>query len=131
METRTLQALIARSPILRTGEKASALQIMVADNFRKGKEGTGLWQRRQAAHLHVHPGCGQATAFMGNTADAFNQVWHVPTTRQRWTTRRWVECIAREMQVMAPYPDGAALDDQGPGTVHADHAGSFGNALSV
>lgn len=100
VEAGRLQALIARSADFYGPEnKASALQIMVADNFRKGKKAQAFGNVDKLHTYTFTPDAARATALLGNTADAFNQVWHVPTTRQRWTTRQWVECIAREMQV--------------------------------
>jgi nucleoside-diphosphate-sugar epimerase len=34
---------------------------------------------------------------LGNTADAFNQVWHLPTASDPLTGKEWIGAIAKEM----------------------------------
>lgn len=41
------------------------------------------------------PDAGQATALLGNTPDAFGQVWHLPTASAPPTGVEWVEMVAR------------------------------------
>lgn len=36
----------------------------------------------------------RATAILGNTPDAYGQVWHVPTTKEKLTTLQWMELAA-------------------------------------
>jgi nucleoside-diphosphate-sugar epimerase len=72
---------------------------MVADNFKKGKKAQAFGNIDKVHTFTFTPDAARATALLGNTDEAFNQVWHVPTTRKRWTTRQWIECVAREMQV--------------------------------
>lgn len=94
-----LKALVARSADFYGPEnRASALQIMVADNFKKGKKAQAFGNIDKVHTYTYTPDAARATAQLGNTPDAFGQVWHVPTTRARWTNRQWIECIAREMQ---------------------------------
>ena len=40
-----------------------------------------------------------ATALLGNTPDAYNQVWHVPTTSEKLTNAQWIQLIADELKV--------------------------------
>jgi nucleoside-diphosphate-sugar epimerase len=49
------------------------------------------------------PDAAVATALLGNTMDAFNQVWHVPTTKERLTSLQWIELAAREARVTPAY----------------------------
>lgn len=39
----------------------------------------------------------RATALLGNTPDAFNQVWHLPTTKEKLTTLDWIGLVAKEL----------------------------------
>lgn len=49
------------------------------------------------------PDAGKATALLGNTDDAFNQVWHLPTAPAPPTGHEWVEMIANELGVEPKY----------------------------
>lgn len=40
---------------------------------------------------------GKAVALLGNTPDAYNQVWHLPTTDQKLTNRQWIELMMNAM----------------------------------
>ena len=40
---------------------------------------------------------GKAVALLGNTPDAYNQVWHLPTTNQKLTNRQWIELMMNAM----------------------------------
>jgi hypothetical protein len=35
---------------------------------------------------------------LGNTSDAYNQVWHLPTTNQKLTNRQWIELMMSAMK---------------------------------
>jgi nucleoside-diphosphate-sugar epimerase len=45
------------------------------------------------------PDAAKATALLGNTSAAYNQVWHLPTASNPFTGKEWVHFIAREMGV--------------------------------
>ncbi len=45
------------------------------------------------------PDAGKATALLGNTPDAYNQVWHLPTAAAPWTGQEWIRAIAGELGV--------------------------------
>ena len=47
------------------------------------------------------PDAAKATALLGNTSDAYNQVWHLPTTKEPLTNQQWVELIADALHVEA------------------------------
>jgi nucleoside-diphosphate-sugar epimerase len=44
------------------------------------------------------PDAAKATALLGNTPDAWNQVWHLPTDEARITGRQMISLFAREMK---------------------------------
>lgn len=44
------------------------------------------------------PDAARATALLGNTPDAYNQVWHLPTDQTPLTGKQWIELFAKEMQ---------------------------------
>ena len=41
------------------------------------------------------PDAGKATAMLGNTPSAFNQVWHLPTVKHALSGKEFVEMAAR------------------------------------
>lgn len=43
------------------------------------------------------PDLAQGTAMLGNTPDAFNQIWNLPVDSARATRRDWVAIIAKEL----------------------------------
>jgi nucleoside-diphosphate-sugar epimerase len=43
------------------------------------------------------PDAGKATALLGNTESAYNQVWHLPTADNPLTGKEWITLIAKEM----------------------------------
>lgn len=80
--------------------KNSALAIMVAGRLMKGKKAQVLGDIRKIHTYTFTPDAAKATAILGNTPDAFNQVWHVPTTREKLTNQNWIELIARELDAI-------------------------------
>lgn len=46
---------------------------------------------------------GKATALLGNTPDAYDQVWHLPTAPDPFTGKEWITNIAKEMGVAPKY----------------------------
>src|SRR5690606_18655912 len=45
------------------------------------------------------PDAAKAVAMLGNTTDAYGQVWHLPADSSRMTGRQWVELIAKQLGV--------------------------------
>lgn len=98
----TLTALIARAAdFYGPDNKNSALGIMVADNLRKGKKAQAFGNIDKRHTYTYTPDAAKATAQLGNTADAYNQVWHLPTTQEKLTNRQWIQLVAEAMQVEA------------------------------
>jgi len=100
VEKNNLTALIARAADFYGPEnKSSALTIMVASNLLKGKKAQAFGDINKMHNYTYTPDAAKATAILGNTADAWNQVWHVPTTKDKLTTLQWIGLIAKELQV--------------------------------
>ena len=90
-----LNALVARSAdFYGPNNKTGILNIMVVDNFKKKKR--AMWQ----ANAHkVHsftftPDAARAVAQLGNTTDVYNQVWHLPTSHEKFTGEEFIRKIA-------------------------------------
>jgi nucleoside-diphosphate-sugar epimerase len=93
-----LTALIARSAdFYGPDTDKSVLAETAAKNLLKGKKAQAFGDIDKIHTYTFTPDAGKATALLGNTADAYNQVWHLPTTKEKLTTRQWIELIAKEI----------------------------------
>lgn len=100
-----LTALIARSADF-YGPKIKANSVLtetVFKNLSSGKK--ALWMSSvNFKHSYTYtPDAGRATALLGNTDDAYGQVWHLPTDPIPFTGKEWIEAIAGELGVDARY----------------------------
>ena len=96
----TLTALIARAAdFYGPDNKNSGLNMMVVDNLLKGKKAQAFGDINKIHNYTYTPDAAKATALLGNTMDAYNQVWHVPTTKEKLTTQQWIQLIADELNV--------------------------------
>jgi nucleoside-diphosphate-sugar epimerase len=101
-EKKKLTALIARAAdFYGPDNRNSALNIMVADNLMKGKKAQALGDINRIHTFTYTPDAAKATAILGNTPDAFNQEWHVPTTKEKITTLGWIELVAKGLNTEA------------------------------
>ena len=110
----TLTALIARSAdFYGPGGTNSVIQAMVTDNLRKGKKSNWIVDANKVHNFTYKPDASNATALLGNTSDAYNQVWHLPTDSTRLTGKQWAALFAEAMsgkpgvQVMPAWLVGA------------------------
>ena len=104
IEQKGLKALVARSAdFYGPGAKNSLLSIGVIDNFIKGKK--AFWQS-DADKIHsmtFTPDAAMATALLGNTDDAYGQVWHLPTSQEKLTGKEYINLVATAMNVKPRY----------------------------
>ena len=99
VENGSLRALIARSadfygPAI---EKTSMITEMVFKPLSEGKKANWLSSVKYKHSFTYTPDAGKATALLGNTDSAYNQVWHLPTAADPFTGKEWIEKIADEM----------------------------------
>jgi nucleoside-diphosphate-sugar epimerase len=103
-ETRNgnLQALIARSADFLSPTN-SVLTEVVYKNLKKG--GTAMWfaDANKVHNFTFYTDAAAGTALLGNTPDAYNQVWHLPTDSSRLTGKQWIELFAQQLQVKPKY----------------------------
>lgn len=79
-----LKAIIARAAdFYGPNTPLSFATVMIFENFRKGKKAQWLINDRVRHSLTYTPDAGKATAILGNTESAYNQVWHLPTGQKR------------------------------------------------
>jgi len=73
----------------------SYLKIMVFDNLAKGKKAQWMITDSTRHSFTYTPDAGKATALLGNTETAYNQVWHTPTDRNVPTGKEFIELAAK------------------------------------
>jgi nucleoside-diphosphate-sugar epimerase len=56
---------------------------MVYKNLQKGKKAMWLADASKIHSFTYTPDAARATALLGNTPDAYNQVWHLPTSAEK------------------------------------------------
>lgn len=97
---RSVTALIARSAdFYGPGIRNSALYEMVVKNLKSGKAANWLGSAGHVHNFTYTPDAAVATALLGNTPDAFGQVWHLPTDHTPLKGKEWIEMIASQMGV--------------------------------
>lgn len=95
-----LEALIARAAdFYGPKNEKSFLMEVVPKNFKKGKAANWFVRLDKIHSFTYTPDAAKATAILGNTPDAYNQVWHLPTDSQKLTGKQWIELFAKEMNV--------------------------------
>lgn len=97
-----LTALIARAADF-IGSSNSVIDETVFNNFKKGKKANWFVRVDKLHNFTFTPDAGRATALLGNTPDAYNQMWHLPTDRSKLTGKQWIELFARQMNVEPKY----------------------------
>lgn len=93
-----IQAMIVRSsdfygPKIRNS-------VMLETVYLKMKQGkTPIWLGNPLVHhsMTYVPDAAKATALLGNTPDAYQQIWHLPTEQEKITGKQWVELFAKEL----------------------------------
>lgn len=99
-----LLALIARSAdFYGPGNEKSFVIEMVYKNFLKGMRANWFVDANKKHSFTYTPDAAKATALLGNTDDAYNTVWHLPTDRNVLTGREFIELFSREMNVDNKY----------------------------
>jgi nucleoside-diphosphate-sugar epimerase len=101
IEKGTITALIARSAdFYGPGiQNTSVLTETVFKPLSLGKKASWMSSVDYKHSYTYTPDAGKATALLGNSEDAFNQVWHLPTAANPMTGKEWIETIAAEMGV--------------------------------
>ena len=105
-ETKTgnLQAMIVRgADFYGPQTPLSFLNAMVFENMAKGKKAQLMLNDSTKHSFTYTPDAGKATALLGNTASAYNQVWHVPTDKNALTGKEIVELAAQAFHIQPKY----------------------------
>jgi len=100
VQSGALTAMIARAAdFYGPDTDKSVLAETSAKNLLKGKKAQAFGNIDKIHTYTFTPDAGKATALLGNTPDCYNQVWHLPTTKERLSTRQWIELIAEDIEV--------------------------------
>ena len=104
MKTGRIKAIIARSPdFYGTDISKSILMSLIYKNLASGKKAQWMFNAK-VKHSYIYtPDAGKAIALLGNTPDAFNQIWNLPTDRKSLTTEQWIDLFAKEMGKKSGY----------------------------
>jgi len=95
-----LQALLARAADFYGPDTANSfVTMMVFERLRKGQKAQWLVNPDKKHSLTYTPDAGQATALLGNTPTAFNQIWHLPTDSNALTGREFIAFAAEKFGV--------------------------------
>ncbi len=97
-----LEALIARSADFYSRSN-SVLVEMVVKNLMKNR--AAMW----FSNVHkIHTftdvvDAAKGTAMLGNTPEAYNQIWHLPTDRSMLTGKQWIDLVAGILHTKSRY----------------------------
>ena len=93
-----LKGLIARSAdFYGPHNEKSVLQEMAYKNLKKGKSPMWMIDADKIHSFTYTPDAAKAVAIVGNTADAYNQLWHLPTSTEKITARQIIDLFNKEM----------------------------------
>ena len=95
-----ITALIARSAdFYGPGCKTSMFNLLVTDNFAKGKKAQ-VMVSADFEHSFTHtPDCGQALWLLSQRNETFNQIWHLPTAHPALTIKEMINLAAKEFKM--------------------------------
>jgi nucleoside-diphosphate-sugar epimerase len=93
-----IKALIARAPDFYGPDNEKSFLIeTVYKNLKNGKKPNWFIDATKKHSFIYTPDAAKATALLGNTPDAYNQVWHLPTDKKSLTGLEWIELFNKEM----------------------------------
>ena len=93
-----LQAIIARAAdFYGVVKDKSILMEVVHKNLSQNKKAQWFCNAKVKHSFTYTPDAGKATALLGNTPEAYNQIWNLPTDKQSLTGEEWVKLFAKEM----------------------------------
>ena len=93
-----LEAIIARAPdFFGPIKDKSLLMNLIYDNLLKGKASQWFCNADVKHSSGFTPDLAKGTAMLGNTLDAFNQIWNLPCDPHAPTGREWVKMFVDAM----------------------------------
>lgn len=99
-----LDAIIARAAdFYGPNTPLSFATVTVFNNLKKGKKAQWFLDADKKHSMTYTPDAGKATALLGNTTSAYNQIWHLPTDNNALTGKEFIEIAAKEFGVKPDY----------------------------
>lgn len=100
VERGNLDAIIARAAdFYGPNTPLSFATVTVFHNLKKGKKAQWFLDANKKHSMTFTPDAGKATALLGNTNTAYNQIWHLPTDKNALTGKEFIEIAAKEFGV--------------------------------
>ncbi len=98
MKAGKIKAIIARAPDFYGNDiSKSILMSLIYKNLASGKKAQWMFDAK-VKHSYIYtPDAGKAMSLLGNTPDAYNQIWNLPTDRRSLTGEQWINLFAKEM----------------------------------
>lgn len=104
VESGNLNAMIVKAADFYGPETPlSFVNATVFDNFKKGKKAQWFIDANKKHSMSYTPDAAKATAILGNTNSAYNQIWHLPTDKNVLTGKEFIELAAKAFGVEAKY----------------------------
>lgn len=101
---KNLEAMIVRSAdFYGPGAGTSVFNLLIIDRLKSGKKASWLINDKVKHSFTYTPDAAAATALLGNTPDAYNQTWHLPTDPNALTGKQYIELIAGLLNVKPAY----------------------------
>ena len=100
-----IKALIARSADF-YGPSIKNVSVLTETVFKplsEGKKANWMGSTKFKHSYTYTVDAAKATALLGNTADAYGQVWHLPTAPDPFTGKEWMEVIATALDTAPKY----------------------------
>ncbi len=102
IENGRLEGLIARSADFLASRNSIPVET-IYKRFKEGKKAQWFVDANKIHNFTYIKDAARATALLGNTDEAFNHIWHLPTDKTKMTGKDWIELFAREMNVEPEY----------------------------
>ena len=100
VNSKEIEGLIARSPDF-IAIKNSIPVEMVYKSLVQGKRAQWFSTFNKKHTFIYAPDAARASALLGNTPEAYGQVWHLPSIEEKLTGDQWIDLFARHMQLDA------------------------------
>lgn len=104
VERGSLDAMIARAAdFYGPNTPLSFATVTVFQNLNRGKKAQWFIDANKKHSMTYTPDAGKATAILGNTSSAYNQIWHLPTDKNALTGKEFIELTAKAFGVEPRY----------------------------
>jgi nucleoside-diphosphate-sugar epimerase len=93
---KNLEAVIVRSAdFYGAGLSTSVFNILVIDKLKKGQSANWLLNDKVKHSFTYNIDAARASALIGNTTSAFNQIWHLPSDKNALTGAEYIKLTAK------------------------------------